>query len=802
MLDLQSLAPQRRSHERLALVALLLSAAAAGCGGPSDTTPVPCVEGTFDPDGDPSTGCVAFTECTAGQFVSAEGTPLTDRVCTPCGSSTFSVTSNASACTAWSDCAAGAYVSAAGTASSDRECSACPAGSITSGENQSMCLAANDCAAGTVQTVPGTTTTPPVCEDCVAGQHCPGGDAPAVACTDSDDTWDDDADPATACVPRSVCGVGTRVVAMGSAIGDRACTDCSVGTFSTEPNAPSCGAWRDCTAGTFVANTPTTSADRVCTACAGGSYTSGNNQAMCVPVGSCAPGTVQTAPGAGSLPPTCAVCTPGQYCAGSVAPAVTCGVSSDWDHDGDPSTPCGARSNCAAGYRVASAGSSTTNRTCAACTGETFSTTVNALMCTPWRTCGSGMEASPGSNTMDRTCQVAGWVRQFGGGADTSDYAVATNANADVFFAGSVNEELPGQTALGNTDMFLRKYDSGGNLIWTRQFGTAEEDVGSAVTVASNGNVIVTGYTAGALPGFTNASEYDWDVAVFAFSADGTPLWAHQFGSVESDYGFAVTTDATHNVFVGGCTWGALPGQSHGGRDDTYVAKLDVDGDLLWTRQLGGTSDDCAVSIATSPDGSVSITGATYGDLPGETSLGQTDMFIIQYDTDGDLLRSNHIGTTEWEEAAAIVSDALGNLYIAGLTDRVDPGFVTHALVEKYASDGALLWSRTFGVEDLQHATALGVDAAGNVYVGGNVVETGTVGEPGTNLEDVFVATYDSEGTAGWSRRFGTVFDDYLTSVAVSSGGVLYVGGFTYGTFPGQPPVMYGDAFVSLVTPP
>ena len=74
--------------------------------------------------------------------------------------------------------------------------------------------------------------------------------------------------------------------------------------------------------------------------------------------------------------------------------------------------------------------------------------------------------------------------------------------------------------------------------------------------------------------------------------------------------------------------------------------------------------------------------------------------------------------------------------------------------------------------------------------------------DPEPNLADVFVATYDSDGNPGWSRRFGTNADDYLTSVAVSPDGVLFVGGFTYGTFPGQPTVGNGDAFVSLVTPP
>jgi hypothetical protein len=81
--------------------------------------------------------------------------------------------------------------------------------------------------------------------------------------------------------------------------------------------------------------------------------------------------------------------------------AVTCGGTT-WDDDGNPATACGARTNCVAGQSVVSDGNATTNRTCAACTGETYSTAMNAPSCTPWTVCAAGTYVSTVGSAADQ----------------------------------------------------------------------------------------------------------------------------------------------------------------------------------------------------------------------------------------------------------------------------------------------------------------------------------------------------------------------------------------------------------------
>ena len=96
--------------------------------------------------------------------------------------------------------------------------------------------------------------------------------------------------------------------------------------------------------------------------------------------------------------------------------------------------------------------------------------------------------------------QTVQWIRQFGTSGNNQARGVAVDSTG-VYVAGSVSSDaLPNQTSAGGSDAFVRKYDSNGLELWTRQFGTARNDDAYGVSVDSTG-VYVVGRTEGALPG-------------------------------------------------------------------------------------------------------------------------------------------------------------------------------------------------------------------------------------------------------------------------------------------------------------
>jgi hypothetical protein len=218
------------------------------------------------------------------------------------------------------------------------------------------------------------------------------------------------------------------------------------------------------------------------------------------------------------------------------------------------------------------------------------------------------------------------WVRQFGTTVEDYTLAVALNADGDPILAGETSGRLAGASAAGGLDGFVRQYDHDGNVVWTRQFGSPLDDYAVGVTVGPTGDVFVVGSTAGALPGQKSAG--DTDGFIVAFGGKGGGLWTRQFGTSGADDAEAIGFDAAGHPFVAGRAGGPLPGASSSGGSDAFLAATGPTGDILWVRQFGGPADDYALALAIGKGGFY-LAGGTTGTLPGQTSIGQRDAFVV-----------------------------------------------------------------------------------------------------------------------------------------------------------------------------
>lgn len=383
------------------------------------------------------------------------------------------------------------------------------------------------------------------------------------------------------------------------------------------------------------------------------------------------------------------------------------------------------------------------------------------------------------------------WIRQFG--TITSDYASGISVDATgIYVAGYTYGTLPGQTSAGDYDAFARKYDSGGNELWTRQFGSdgPSEDVYTSITV--DGNIYTAGRTYGTLAGQTSAGLSDAFVRIY--DANGTVLWTCQFGTVSDDYVNGIAVDAT-GMYVAGYTYGTFPGQTRAGRYDVFVRKYDFNGTELWTRQFGTTTYDYAYGISVDAAG-VYVAGATNGILPGQTRVGDYDAFVRKYDLNGTEQWTRQFGTTSKDYVNGISVDATG-AYVAGHTNGALPNQTSaggyDAFVRKYDSNGNAIWTNQFGTTLGDYAYGISVDASA-VCVSGYTEDT-LPGQTSASGIDAFVRTYDLNGAELWTRQFGTTSSDYAYGISVDATGVCVVG-YTDGALPGQANSGYTDAFV------
>jgi len=228
---------------------------------------------------------------------------------------------------------------------------------------------------------------------------------------------------------------------------------------------------------------------------------------------------------------------------------------------------------------------------------------------------------------------------------------------------------------------------------------------------------------------------------------------------------------------------------------DTVTLTVDPLGVLMWTRQFGTSSFDDANGVATDAYGNVYVAGRTFGDLEG-ANAGDQDAFVRSYGSDGALRWTRQFGTSSEDVASAVATDASGNVYAAGTTGGALEGpsaAVLDVFVRSFDSDGTIRWTHQFGSDAADAALGVATDASGNVYVVGYT--GGALEGPSAGGVDAFVRSFDGDGALRWTRQFGTAGTDQAFGVATDASGNVYVAGRTGGALEG-PSAGGVDAFV------
>ncbi len=395
-----------------------------------------------------------------------------------------------------------------------------------------------------------------------------------------------------------------------------------------------------------------------------------------------------------------------------------------------------------------------------------------------------GEENESGSATLDWTSQSGGSGSDFG-----RDIVVAGSA---LYVTGYSDGSFDGQPHLGNLDAILRRQDTQGNVIWTRQFGTDEPDL--AETIAVYGNALyVAGYTGGDLNGHSNAGGLD--AFVHKFDLDGNEIWVRQFGSGSGDQALGIAADAS-GVYVSGRTEDVLPGQSSAGGIDAFVRRYDHDGIEVWTQQFGTAGIDYAQGVALD-GGNLYVGGWTTGAFTGQTSSGGTDSYVRKMDLSGNETWTRQFGTVASDFGLDLVA---GNsaVYISGWTGGALPGQSSpggnDAYLRKYDDNGVEVWTRQFGSSGNDAVNGVTLDANG-VYVAGTT-QAALANQTHLGGNDVIVRSYDLGGGQLWTAQFGAGNHDIGWAVA-ANGSAAFVTGHTADALPGHTSAGANDLFVA-----
>ena len=260
-------------------------------------------------------------------------------------------------------------------------------------------------------------------------------------------------------------------------------------------------------------------------------------------------------------------------------------------------------------------------------------------------------------------------------------------------------------------------------------------------------------------------------LTVVRYRPGGGRAWSYTFEASRKPVALAL--DRSGNTLVAG---ESLPSTALA---DVYVAKLTPAGALAWQRTFNGPRSraDVAQDLAVDAEGNAYSAGNTYGG-PSRDS----DVLLLKHASDGRLLWSrtyhrprSRETVNKCDTAHRVAVDDRGDIVIGGWSHISLPDWDFLAL--KYTPSGVLRWTQSYAGPK-QHgrdlAQLLATDSRGNVYLAGE--------SEGLKAKDFAVVALASDGKRKWAFRFDGPdgLDDLPSAMRVSSAGVVFVTGTSW----------------------
>lgn len=353
----------------------------------------------------------------------------------------------------------------------------------------------------------------------------------------------------------------------------------------------------------------------------------------------------------------------------------------------------------------------------------------------------------------------------------------------------------------------LRKLDISGADPAT-VFKAPIDDDGSNLNVKTQtrdaqGNIFVVGTTS-ANQGTSQINQAaSHDVMIRKYDSAGNLLWSKLLGATDKADGLAVATDSKGAVVVAGQITGKLGTAVSAGGLDSYVVKISAAGEEVFARQIGSALDDGATALTVGPDDAIYVGGTVKGRMTGAAaSNGGADGYVVKFNATGTRQYTRQFGGAGDEKVSALAITDSGDLVVASN----DGGQGTIRKFSSADATSAAIWTQSIG--DLAGGGNIaGLAVEGNqIYLAGSTANPGLNGWSGIVTahsgggQDGFVARLDDNGASvstGMVTYLGTGSTDRINGLTVA-GGRIYVAGDTKGTLPGGATATRADVFNSF----
>ena len=416
--------------------------------------------------------------------------------------------------------------------------------------------------------------------------------------------------------------------------------------------------------------------------------------------------------------------------------------------------------------------------------------------------------------TANLYAQDFSWFKKVAGTAQDWGEAIENDSNGNLFLSGGYMGTVdldPGLgsynvTAVGSYDIYIAKYDSNGNFIWGRTLGGSNaERADNGLKVDGNGNVYICGFFRGTVDFDPSTNVYNLstggayaDGFILKLDSNGNFVYAKQIGSSNADdHVYSIDIDLNGFLIATGYfqnTADLDPGASQfnvtsQGSTDCFVLKLDLSGNFIWGKSIGGTQASIGKSIIFDPQNNIILCGNYAGSQdcnPGTgsfdiTSNGATDLFLVKLDNTGNFIYGKAIGSL------FLCGRFSGNCDFdsgAGVNNLLsNGGFDGYTLCLN--SNGDFIWVNQIGGISDDFCQKLSIDENNNVFISGyfqNTVDfdqSNVINNITSNgMKDIFLVSCSSSGSLVYAQNYGGISDDESYNILYSQSKVFLTGYF------------------------
>lgn len=391
------------------------------------------------------------------------------------------------------------------------------------------------------------------------------------------------------------------------------------------------------------------------------------------------------------------------------------------------------------------------------------------------------------------------FVKTFGGSQNETITAVVQSGDGAYVLMGttdSTNGDITGKKG-DDDDFWLLKTTQEGEVVFNKVYGGSNTDTATSLINTADGGFIVCGYSLSS-DGDVSNNEGFQDYWITKLDAQGNISWEKTHGFAGSDQALKIIQTASGNFFVTGFFDVSASGNQ--GNDDGKAANpskatlhgvgefwgilMDQNGDTIWRRYFGGSSNDRSYDVVETDDGGfIMIGGSESTDFDISDNKGSYDFWMVRVASNGDKLWTKSLGGSEIDQGYGITKTEDGNYIIVGDTRSFDGDVSTlngnaDAWVVKFSPSGDIIWEKTYGGTAFDSAKSITGLQNGNFAIVGNT-RSSMEGFINRGQNDAWIFIIDTNGNLKFNYIIGGSSLDFANAVLETQDNKLLLVGST-----------------------